>query len=332
MNMTGIVAVAFTPAPASQSPNLRAISDFGAVASYYRAIVVTFASVRRWNRNLRLALVTDCEPPAPFADQLSALDVQCLEARFAHRPPDGFWPTFNASLYTIDAMAMLARAAEPTDRILLLDPDVLCTGELTRCLQAFKGADVLVYPTGFPDDEQSQGLSALDAAPLHRKLDPELREPPTHYGGELYGFTPGGVFPVLQRAEEAWQLALTNWADGQRHFVTEEHLLNYAVRRAALVDATEFIRRIWTAPVYRTVRGDEGALLLWHLPSEKDRGFVQLAAATADPASWFWIADRVEYLRRAGDLVGIPRRTLGRFAYDLSGGAVRAAQMALGRR
>ena len=105
--MTWLVAIAFTPAPAVQSPNMRAIDDLGAVASYYRAIVVTFASVRRWNPGLKLTLVTDCEPPARFVDQLAALDVQLLEAKFKHRPPDGFWPTFNASLYTIDVMARL---------------------------------------------------------------------------------------------------------------------------------------------------------------------------------------------------------------------------------
>jgi len=330
--MTGIVAVAFTPAPAVQSPNMRAITDTGSVASYYRAIVVTFASVRRWNHHLRLALVTDCKPPVPYDDQLSALDVQILEAEFEHRPPDGFWPTFNASLYTIDVMSMLARTAKPTDQILLLDPDVLCTGELTAVLQVIRGTDVLVYPTGFPEDEESQGLSALDAAPLHLELDPELQEPPMHYGGELYGFTAAGALPILRRAEDAWKLAMSNWASGRPYFVTEEHLLNYAVRRARKVDATTFIRRIWTAPVHRTVSGDEGALLLWHLPAEKDRGFVEFASAVADPQSWFWMAERDEFLRRAGDLVGIPHRALGRFAYDVAGGSIRAAQRRLLKR
>lgn len=330
--MTGTVAVAFTPAPAAQNPNLRATTDLGAIKSYFKAIVLTFASVRRWNPDLRLALVTDCEPPTPFAGQLAALGVQLLETSFDHRPPDGFWPTFNASLYTVDAIAILARTAEPTDPVLLIDPDVLCTGELTPVLDAIRGSDVLVYPTGFPDDEPSQGLSALDAAVLHRELDPELQEPPTHYGGELYGFTPAGVFPILQRAETAWQLALARWADGRSGFVTEEHLLNYALRRAPLVDATGFIRRIWTTPTFRNVIGDEGSLLLWHLPAEKDRGFVKLAAAAADPRSWFWIADRAEYVRRAGGLVGIPRRALSRFAYDVAGGTIRAGQRALARR
>jgi hypothetical protein len=332
MTGTGTVAVAFTPAPSTQSPNIRAVSDLDTVASYHRAIVVTFASVRRWNPHLSLALVTDCEPPGSVADTLSALDVQVLETKFEHRPPDGFWPRFNASLYTIDVMAMLAHTAAPADRILLLDPDVLCVGELTPVLDAIKDTRILVYPTGFPDDEKSQGLSALDAVPLHRELDPDLQAPPTHYGGELYGFTPAGALPLLQRADDAWQLALANWARGQRYFVTEEHLLNYALRRVPLADATIFIRRIWTAPVYRTVKGDEGALLLWHLPSEKDRGFVDIAAAVTDPLSWFWTDDHGEYVRRAGSFVGIPRRVFSRFTYDVAAGAVRAAQGVLLRR
>lgn len=324
--MIRTVAVAFTPAPAAQNPNLRSTGDAGAATTYYRSMVVTFASVRRWNPGLVLVLVSDVTPPDPFAGQLAALGVRLLDTMFDHRPPVGFWPTFNASLFTLDAMAALSRHGNASDRFLLIDPDVLCVGDLTPAFDSFSGKTFLVYPTGIPEHEESQGISAIDVVPMHHELDTELLDPPIHYGGEFYGFTPVGAAPVLARAEDAWQLSLRGWAEAKPHFVTEEHLLNYALRRAPMADGQSFIRRIWTAPVYRTVRGDEHTLLLWHLPSEKDRAFSTLSGAALDPHSWFWTSDCRMFIRKAGAINGMPRRRLRRWAYDVAGKFVRRAQ------
>jgi len=44
-----------------------------------------------------------------------------------------------------------------------------------------------------------------------------------------------------------------------------------------------------------------------------------------------WIADRCEYVRRAGGLVRILRRAPSRFVYDLAGRKIRVGQRALAR-
>jgi len=267
------VAIAFTPAPATQSPNLRRTDDGRAAAAYYRAIVITFSSIRRWNPDADLKLVSDVDPPPPFDRQLADLDVHVLLTPFDHRPPEGFWPIFNASLYTIDALRALADDGSVKDAVLLLDPDILCTGNLGPVVDAIAPDTWVVYPLVGSYAEKTQGLEVAHTAELHQLLDDTLVGPPEYYGGELYGFRPETAGPVLDRAEAAWQLAFKNWKEQRPHFVTEEHLLNYALRRAKLADASPYIRRIWTAPVHRTVAGDELTLLLWHLPAEKDRGF-----------------------------------------------------------
>lgn len=326
------VAIAFTPAPASQSPNLRRTNDDRAAAAYYRAIVVTFASIRRWNPEVELVLVSDVDAPEPFAGELRSINARTELVPFAHRPPQNFWPIFNASLYSIDALQALAESSGAGHRLLLLDPDIVCVGNLDPVLQGISGGTWLAYPIGIPQNEKSQGLSAIEAVELHLALDPTLTEPPVHYGGEIYGFTPEGATPVLERAEAAWELALQNWKERRPHFVTEEHLLNYALRTVSIVDASNIIRRIWTTPVYRTVSGGESDLLLWHLPAEKDRGMLALHREATDRASWFWRADRDEFIRQVGKIVGIPRRLPRRWAYDVSGSAVRALQRRLNKR
>ena len=325
--MTATVAIAYTPAPAKQSPNLRSTTDAAAAATYYRAMIVAFASVRRLHQDVILTLVTNVEPPAAAALHLGQLGVQLVYAPFEHRPPDGFWPTFNASLYTIDAMRRLGERCASGQAVLLIDPDVLCTRDLSQLFGTVKERSILAYPTGFRSDEISQGLSALDAAPLHQKLDPGLVEPPVHYGGELYGFTRDSIRPVLERAEEAWELALDRWKSGKSHFVTEEHLLNYGLRGTTIIDATPFVRRISTAPTLRDVCDEDLITPLWHLPAEKDRAFAAYARAYCDEGSWFWRFDQDDFVRRAGALAGIPRRRPRRWLYDVIALRVRACQV-----
>lgn len=322
--MNPTVAVAFTPAPAKQNPNLRQTNDAAALSVYYRAMFVTFASTRRWNPDVSLVLISDVAIPQPFFRLIEDLGVRSQPFPFAHRPPPGFWPTFNASLYMLDAMNYLAHSGDKP--ILLLDPDIVCIRSLQSVFDRIDDTSILAYPTGFPVEERSQGISAIEASVIHNALDPTLTSNPVHYGGEFYGFTPSGIAPVLARAEDAWRYGLKCWQNGERYLVTEEHLLNYALRRASVRDAGMHVKRIWTAPTYRTVSGDESDLALWHLPSEKDRGFKRLAACASDQQSWFWRASEQDFIGRVGVITGVSRRRLGRLAYDFGGNLARRAQ------
>jgi hypothetical protein len=323
-----VVAVAFTPAPQHQNPNQRRVRGDSA-ATYYRSIAVALSSVRRWN-DFDLELVTDVAPPTSFANHMRTFDIGVRLVDFTHSPPAGFWPQFNASLYTLDAVAALARRSTD-DPVILIDPDCLCVGSLGRLVDAVEIADFAAFPTGVPSDEVCHGLDASKAAYLHRQLDPSLSGAGIYYGGECYVFRPSRVRPILQRAETAWRFALDRNAKGEMHFATEEHLFNYALRGFTVSNLDADVKRIWTAPVYRNVSGDEFQLALWHLPSEKDRGIAALYEVLEDPSSWWYTASADEFVRRAGAAVGIPHRRPARWSYDTVGRSVRRAQHRLGR-
>ena len=149
-----------------------------------------------------------------------------------------------------------------------------------------------------------------------------------HYGGEFLVVPRDRLDPLLDRAERAWTDALERFRSRTPHFVTEEHHVSYALRDLEVTDLSTFVRRIWTAPSYRTVAGDEHELTLWHLPAEKRRGFTALHAAATDPYSWWWTADRDGFRAQVGTAVGVPRRPPGRLAYDLTRGTAARIQRA----
>lgn len=322
-----VLGIAFAKAPASQSPNIRRRSHGDAAGLYYAAMCVAFATVARWNSDTARVLVTDSPVPQEFAVRFETLGVEVMQVEFAHRPPAGFHGHFNASLYTLDAMAELA-SRFPKDDLCLMDPDVVAVRPLDP-LWSHADFAVGALPIDVPPGEVMNGLSALQAEELHRQLDPSLAGPPEHFGGEVYVFRAETIAPVLERAEDAFQLALQRHGQGQPKFTTEEHLLNYALRRSNVSRLDDRVRRIWTAPRLREIGPDPERLVLWHLPAEKDRGFPPLTAAVEDRSSWFWEADPEQFRSRLGSSFGIPRRRLVRWAYDEAGAVARRTQHAL---
>lgn len=281
-------------------------------------MTVTFASLRRWNPSLILQLITNDDPPPSHARELDALDVEVRRAPFNHRPPLGFAEVFAASLYMLDALDV----KQDSEITMFLDPDVLCTRSLQAMLdrlEGFTGALPLEYAV----DRNINGLTRREAGVLHGLLG-EAEAPPIHYGGECY-VVPAAVSHVLRtRSEDAWRVALNRFAEGNSRFTTEEHILSYALRGVPVASLEPDVRRVWTAARHRNVNGKEQDLSLWHLPAEKDRGFRELYPVVTDRGSWFWTAQRPEYVRRASQALGMAHRTPWRFTRDLVGGSVEA--------
>lgn len=310
-----IVAIAFTPAPVTDSRNLRHVRQDDPRQIYYAAIELAFRTYRRWLPEARILLVSDAEPPKSTRNQLDDVEAEWLEAPFDSRTPVPLGPTFQSSLYTIDAINALVQAATTDDEpLLLLDPDCLAVRPLAA-LAARATQRIGAYPLNFAPEYVSNGLSGTQAAVLHTKLNPQLHGVPPYFGGEYYGFTRNLMLPIQERIRGALQLSVALAREGQPRFSTEEHIMNYALRGVDVDVVDDSVRRIWTAPTHRTVTGDEGSLTLWHLPSEKDRGFPRALQAARERESWFY-SDESTFRRHMGKLLGLGRRPPSRFVYD----------------
>jgi hypothetical protein len=318
------VAVPFVRTEASQNPNLRVRRGEDPAEPYMRAMTVAFASVRRWNPDVDLQLISNASPAGDHLRRLEELGVVYKEVPFAHRPPEGFTKRFEASLYMLDALGSLT--AQST---VLIDPDVLCTDSLQPLLTELSG-NAGALDMRFPTTENINGLTRTQAGELHAELG-EPSTAPAHYGGEMYVIPLSVAQVIVDRCESAWQLSLCRHSEGLSKFTTEEHILSYALRGVPLKNLNHHIRRIWTSYRYRQVYGTEGELALWHLPAEKDRGFRELYSPALEDRSWFWQSDRAEFVDRCGRAMGFHHRPASRFAKDVAGYAVSRAQRILVR-
>lgn len=313
------VAIPFVRIDPRQNPNLKIREGYDPAEPYFRTMVVAFASLRRWHPEAALQFISNAEPPKMYAEHFSRLGVDFKPVAFEHEPPAGFARHFTASLYLLDALASLT-----ADRTVVVDPDILCVGSIDRMLDD-SGQAVGVLRMGFPTDENINGITRQQAGELHADLG-EPADSPDHYGGEAYVIPKEHLDTILERCEKAWDFTLERHAAGGTKFMTEEHILSYAVRGVPIHHLNEHVRRIWTTHRYRRVNGKESQLSLWHLPAEKDRGFDALFDDAINPNSWFWTAPRDEFVDRCGRAMGLHHRPAERVLKDTVGYVVRAAE------
>lgn len=294
------------------SPNVTASDPQSALAAYLRAITVCVASLRRWNPEPRITFASNRPAPPSIAKMAALFDVDLVVVDFAHRPPPGYSRNFQGSFFILDNLPM----ALDQDTI-FLDPDVLCVGQINSIPRELRGS-IGVLGMDYPPHHDINGLTRTQAGQLSELLGDHPGLAP-HIGGEFLFVPTALASSLILRAEDAWAFSLSQFENGLPRFTTEEHLLSYAVAALPVTDASQHIRRIWTASRYRNVDGHEHGLALWHLPAEKGRGFDRLVEPALDSASWFWSGDRSVFIDEASKALGLRGRTARRWAKDVVG-------------
>ncbi|MDP9694962.1 UNVERIFIED_ORG: hypothetical protein J2X79_002530 [Arthrobacter globiformis] len=309
------VAIPFVRVDASQNPNISVTATDDPAEPYFQTMTVAFASIRRWNPDANLELITNASPPVRYASLFAELGVTTRIVPFNHQPPHGFSKRFTASLFLLDALADLRKTT------LIVDPDVLCIRSLEQMISRSAGK-LGALRMDFPESEDINGLTRQQAGELHGLLG-EPDPAPAHYGGEAYLIPIEYRSNVLTRVDQAWALTLSQHHAGAPKFTTEEHILSYALRAFDVTNLDRDIKRIWTTHRYRTVDRTEDQLSLWHLPAEKDRGFLELFPYATDRDSWFWNATWEQFTLTAGKAMGLHGRRLPRLALDTIGWTIR---------
>ncbi|RUR01231.1 hypothetical protein [Labedella endophytica] len=304
------VAIPFVRVAKENNPNLKAGVD--QAEAYYKSMIVSFASARRVDPQVRLILVSNESAPPKFKVALDQFEVETIVVEFLHRPPAGFTPAFEGSLFLLDALN-----AVDDDQVILMDPDVLVLRPLADVVDALKGK-VGVLPLPYEPDRVVNGLSRRQAQRIHVQLGGQdsLAD---HYGGEFYVIPREHMSAVRSNAAVAWSAALDSFATKSPHFFTEEHVLNFALRFVPRESLSTHVKRVWTAHSHRNVAPSDQGLHAWHLPAEKDRGFSAMFDSVMDQKSWFWSSDEDVFVRQASKVMGLSGRSTKRVVLDLVG-------------
>ena len=135
------------------------------------------------------------------------------------------------------------------------------------------------------------------------------------YGGEFY-FIPCDQRQLCKQLIDLLYLDSKNrFSQGLSYFPTEEHLLSAAFSKLNVGNANNIIRRVWTAPSFRNVKGDEMSMALLHFPAEKEWGFRKTYKKIVSLNAPKNTLSEIEFLELIEKNFQLRRRSLFRFFY-----------------
>jgi hypothetical protein len=304
---------------------------------YRRCMCVFFHTARLACPDARLVLFHNVEPrtdASPVARQtariLGDLGVERRRVDYTHAPPPTWQPAWRNQFYVLDALRDLAGAMAESDRMVLLDSDMVWTGlPATEELWRRIGRDGMAsYVIDYPPDETVNGLSRSALTDLAAELGVPVGTAIPYSGGEFMAMDGAHARAVVRAADELWP-AVQRWHAADPARVLEEaHFLSlvYASLGWQAGGAQDLVKRIWTQPFkFRNAAPSDLTLPLWHVPAEKRYGLRRMYAdiVRGRPAA--------ELRARMPAELGVPSNSRTKVVRDVSAAAAGRLRLALGR-
>ena len=254
-------------------------------------------SFRKFNLDLKLVLATNEPPPDDIALSLQNIDVEIRFIQYTYNPPEEFGDKFRACFFIFDVIK------HAKDSALYIDPDVVCVASLKE-FPIMIGNTIGIFELDFPLLYDINGISREQANQIWTMfLKPQSlnlkNATMPHIGGEAI-FIPSTLSQELaERIEHFWAWNICQAINDSPFLTTEEHILTQILRTFKTKPINIFLSRIWTAKTFSAKQGNSlplQELLMWHLPSEKSRGFIKIYKDFIGPQK-IYRKDRENYLR-----------------------------------
>ena len=270
-----VIATAFAFREAyGNSMQLTQKSDAEKINLYMKNIVVSLISVKKQNPRDEVMLVTNREIDEHFHSLLSENDVRiCLLDFDRYEMPKRY--AWALAFYKLCVLEYLS-GQEIYENILLVDNDTITMSNLQELWQEAEYG-LLLYPVGHSFAHQERDLIRQD----YKKLYPEKDRNIVHYGGEF-------ICGKRTQLQEFMKICSTVYERiREKDYPVAENIGDETILAAAaaiykenhtIYEAGAYIHRYWTVKKFYLVSTNTvcNPVAIWHLPAEKDRGFLQV--------------------------------------------------------
>ena len=254
------------------NPNLSSNQVADNSDQYYKCIVVSFMSFRKFNPTTTLVLATNIYPPNNYKDWLERLEVEIRIIPFNFEPPVEFGENFKGCFYIFDVLQNSNADA------LYVDPDVFCIQEIDS-IRSHSNHKIGVFALDFPDNYSINGLTRIQSSAIWKEFisnNTTRAHEYKHLGGEAIYIPKERLHSVNTKIIDFWDWNKEQARNGKLFLTTEEHIFTNLLTEFEIVLLNRYLSRIWTSRSFTEHQGNDNPineLLIWHLPSEKNRGF-----------------------------------------------------------
>jgi hypothetical protein len=252
------------------NPNLPNRDLTSTIESYFKCIAVSCHSFRSNNPEINIVLITNQNIEKETESILKALNVEIIITPFTFNPPVEFGDTFRGCFYFFDALRILKEDS------LIIDPDVICLGNLKDMSDSLNNK-IAVFRPNFQPEKLINGISPSTAVRIFKGYKKDYKNlSPKHVGGEAIFLPKEAISSFFVEISRFWNWNVLQAETNLPFLTTEEHIITSIIGETNCDSLSRYISRIWTTRSYKDIEGDEqdpDRLILWHLPSEKNKGF-----------------------------------------------------------
>mgnify|MGYP002398947360 CR=1 FL=1 len=253
---------------------------------YWRCVFLLFESSQRLNKGVRHILLLNELPPK----EIDGIDISILIRQYNIEifyfdnitiSPRDYYGAWNTQFLIIDILEKLQSIVENDDAVMVLDSDVVFNRSIDHAFEVLlKNEQAMLYDINYRHNYKINGLTRLELLGVSRALNDNFPADDFIYsGGEFVCCIGSQIIKIAELARETYNKCLIRHEHGLDKFNEEAQLLSYVYHVLGYKNGTanEYIARIWTdRTIYTNINGSEKDLMLWHLPAEKKRGFVEV--------------------------------------------------------
>jgi len=197
------------------------------------------------------------------------------------KSPSDYYGAWNTQFIILDVLDWLKEHVDDDDNIFILDSDIIFNKPLSPdIVNELRDHKALLYSIDYAHNHKINGLTRSELASIAKDLYDEFPANDFIYsGGEFVCCLGSEVVKIAELGRKYYLLCLERHKKMLPKFNEEAHLLSfvYTLLGYKTHTANQFIKRIWTNRRYfSNIDGKESDLILWHLPAEKNRGFLRV--------------------------------------------------------
>lgn len=289
---------------------------------YWRCLIVFFITSRRFNKDEKHVLFTNVKQLPSVDDRniesiFNELNVEVVFTDFKYKTPQGYYGMFQNQFYEFSILEHIStHNKNAKDQYLILDSDCIFLKPVKDLFDAAKPNGFISFEDNVLPDYVINGLSRNDLKNLYEELLNEpLSEIPSYHLGEFLLSSVQNIQLFYKDFTTLWLQLMERNAQGLKKFNEEAHTLSYLYFKNGFRASKEniFMKRIWTNPLfYRNVEASDTELYIWHLPSEKTFGLMQLYEYFISRSNYALSISAANYTALVQENLGIPNLTISR--------------------
>lgn len=259
-------------------PNKIRVTQFGdrvdcvdkGMELYLKNSFVCLYSAKLYNKTAKCILFVSFELPLEWKERFEKAGIEIEFVEFGgYTIGDEF--NWGIVQYRYDVMKRLCEMLEDNDKVVMLDTDIVCVGELNQVFDELE-TRMLLYDV----QHNYELVDRRNICNNYRKIYQDIvGDNIIHYGGEFIGANGRNLRILFDMSVEVMKASgnvkdLVNFND--------EHITSIAIdklwNKIRVNNANAYICRYWTARKFYLTGTNYcyNPVVLWHMPVEKDRG------------------------------------------------------------